>query len=129
MRLCRCCGWEYNPITAKECRDCDGEARNCMACGETGMEHPCIASQAINRFREGMQKAALADEIGWLIETTASAPTLYWSEEGFCPIASHGERFSSEAEALKVASTVKTPTACREHRWQSAPTVTAGREP
>jgi len=124
MRKCKHCGWEYDPITAKECRDCGGlwrDARNCLACGETGREHTCMANQAINTFREGMRAAKAKDEIAWMIEMDAAGHTLYWSEQGFCSIANHGERFPTRQEAEEMARTIKTPTRVCEHLWTVTP--------
>lgn len=87
------------------------------------MEHPCIANQALKSFREGMQAAATKDRAAWLIETTAGGPTQYWSEEGFCPIASHGERFETEAEAKEAAAKLRTATRVCEHLWHSPPST------
>jgi len=131
MAKCRYCGWEYNTITAPRCRDCDGridQMRNCIACGETGCEHTCMANQAINTFREGMRAANAKDEIAWLIEMDAAGHTLYWSEQGFCSIANHGERFPTREEAEEIARTMKTPTRICEHLWTGSP-ASGGAEP
>ena len=122
MSKCAACGWEYDRITAPACRDCQGRLeymRNCMACGETGCEHTCMANQALNVFREGMRrdKEAAGPEIAWLVETKHGQPILYWSSEGFCSIASHGERFDTQEEAEAICKTLVTPTHAREHQW------------
>lgn len=122
MAKCPVCGWEYDRITAPACRDCNGDRhnrRNCLACGETGCEHTCMANQALNDFRDGMRKAAAerGPEVSWLLETKHGEPTLYYSTEGFCHVASHGDRFETQEEADAVGKKLVTPVHAKEHQW------------